>query len=116
MSCEAFNARGSSLDFIFATEPSSGTKGLCVHIHLVSLDSQSTLDLLNALDAPHALSVEVISHLFGLVALLVEARVLSLLALLRLGDDVFEDLGLLGQVSSDIVGLGLRDFSNGRLL
>lgn len=73
----------------------SGVQRLTVALHVVRGDAESVLDLDDSIYGGTSLVIELAEDLVSLGDLVVESGVLSLLALLRLVDDVFQDVGLL---------------------
>lgn len=70
-------------------------QGLTVALHVVRGDAESVFDLLDSLHGGTSLVVELAEDLVSLGDLVVEPGELGLLALLRLVDDVFQDIRLL---------------------
>jgi len=75
----------------------------------ISLDTQVPLDGLQLLQALVPVVVQLSRYRANLTDLKLETLILSLLALLRLQDDVVENGDFFSQVTLDVVALGLRD-------
>ena len=99
-----FGVEGASLERLF------------VGLHLISLDSEGFLHLVDSFDTALSVGVQLIGHAMCLLTLLKEAGVFGLLAHLSLVDHVLKDLGLFLQVSLNIVALGRGDLTNCLLL
>ena len=89
---------------------------LFVRLHVIGCHAQCFLYLVDSLNTAHSVGIQFVGHPMCLLALLEEAGVFGLLATLSLVDNVFEDVGLLLQVSLNIVTLSCGHLANGLLL
>jgi hypothetical protein len=89
-----------------------GFKRLFECVHVVGRYSKYLLHLHDSGNEGGPLVVEVLADAVGLDGLAEEARVLGLLAIIGLVDNVFQDVRLLQQVAFDVGTLGGRHLSN----